>query len=78
MAITQPKSFTTTVLKAILPCLKTGMFLAMLITKASIHDAKEAGELILSTRPEGHFILDDEDYIGERLNDALKIDGYIL
>ncbi|MBT8914387.1 transposase, partial [Lactobacillus delbrueckii subsp. bulgaricus] len=39
---------------------------------------KEAEELILSTRPEGHFILGDEGYIGKRLHDALKIDGYIL
>ena len=55
-----------------------GYVLGCVITKASIHDAKEAEELILSTRPEGHFILGDEGYIGKRLHDALKIDGYIL
>ena len=55
-----------------------GYVLGYVITKASIHDAKEAEELILSTRPEGHFILGDEGYIGKRLHDALKIDGYIL
>ena len=55
-----------------------GYVLGYVITKASIHDAKEAEELILSTRPEGHFILGDEGYIGKRLHDALKIEGYIL
>lgn len=54
-----------------------GYVLGYVITKASIHDAKEAEELILSTRTEGHFILGDEGYIGKRLHDALKIDGYI-
>ncbi|MBT9065327.1 transposase, partial [Lactobacillus delbrueckii subsp. bulgaricus] len=54
---------------------KDGYVLGYVITKASIHDAKEAEELILSTR---HFILGDEGYIGKRLHDALKIDGYIL
>ncbi|WP_270448748.1 IS982 family transposase [Lactobacillus delbrueckii] len=55
-----------------------GYVLGYVITKASIHDAKEAEELIFSTRSEGHFILGDEGYIGKRLHDALKIDGYIL
>ncbi|MBT9052669.1 transposase, partial [Lactobacillus delbrueckii subsp. bulgaricus] len=48
-----------------------GYVLGCVITKASNHDAKEAEELILSTR---HFILGDEGYIGKRLHDALKID----
>ena len=55
-----------------------GYVLGYVITKASIHDAKEAKELILSARPEGHFILGDEGYMGKRLHDTLKIDGYIL
>jgi hypothetical protein len=55
-----------------------GYVLGYVIAKASIHDAQEAKELILSPRPEGHFILGDEGYIGKRLHDALKIDGYIL
>lgn len=54
-----------------------GYVLGYVITKASIHDAKEAEELILSPRPEGHFILGDEGYIGKRLHDALKINSYI-
>ena len=42
-----------------------GYVLGYVIAKASIHDAQEAKELILSPRPEGHFILGDEGYIGK-------------
>ncbi|MFV4953837.1 IS982 family transposase [Lactobacillus delbrueckii subsp. allosunkii] len=55
-----------------------GYFLGCVITKASIRDAKEVEELILSTCPEWHFILGDKGYIGKRLHNALKIYGYIL
>ncbi|BBL28355.1 hypothetical protein LDE03_15440 [Lactobacillus delbrueckii subsp. delbrueckii] len=48
------------------------------ITKASIHDTKEAKEVIPSTHPEGRYILGNEGYIGKRLYEALKTNGYIL
>ena len=65
MAITQPKSFTTTVFKGHFAVSQDGYVLGYVITKASIRDAKEAEEPILSTRPEGYFILGDKGYIGK-------------
>lgn len=53
-------------------------YYGFIITKASIHDAKEAEELIFSTCPEERYILGDEGYIGKRLHEALKINGYKL
>lgn len=45
------------------------------ITKASIYTTKEAEKLILNIQC---YVLDDEGYIGKRLHDELKINGYVL
>lgn len=49
-----------------------------MVTKASVHDAKETIELIANARPISHFILGDEDYLGKKLQDSLRQKGYIF
>ena len=56
-----------------------GYILNYTVTKASIHDAKAAPELIENTvELTNGYILGDEGYIGQRLHDQLKQKGYIL
>ena len=49
-----------------------------LVPKASVHDAKEALELILNTDLKQKYILGDEGYLGKQLYDKLKKLGYTL
>lgn len=55
-----------------------GYILNYTITKASVHDAKEALELILNTDLKQKYILGDEGYLGKQLYDKLKKLGYTL
>ena len=49
-----------------------GYILNYTVTKASIHDAKEALELVANTDLANNYILGDEGYIGQSLYKALK------
>lgn len=45
-----------------------GHLLDYVVTKASVHDAKETTELITNPQPKNHYIWDDEGYIGKELH----------
>ncbi|QQP29523.1 IS982 family transposase [Lactobacillus ultunensis] len=55
-----------------------GYLLDYAVTKASVHDAKEAVELIANTHPANHYLLGDEGYLGKDLAAELKHMGYVL
>lgn len=56
-----------------------GYILNYTVTKASVHDAKAAPELIDNTTGlTNRYILGDEGYIGHKLQDQLKQKSYIL
>lgn len=48
------------------------------VTKASVHDAKEAFELIANSSLPNRYYLGDEGYLGQKLHNQLKQVGYIL
>lgn len=55
-----------------------GYILDYVVTKASIHDAKEAVELMSNAHPANRYLLADEGYLGKKLHNQLKEMGYIL
>ena len=55
-----------------------GYLLDYVVTKASVHDAKEATELIVNAHPKNHYLLGDEGYLGKDLHQRLEQMGYKL
>ena len=55
-----------------------GYLLDYVVTKASVHDAKEATELIVNAHPKNHYLLGDEGYLGKDLHQRLEQIGYKL
>ena len=52
-----------------------GYLLDYVVTKASVHDAKEVVEFINNTHSNNHYLLGDEDYLGRDLANELKYIG---
>lgn len=48
------------------------------VTKASVHDAKETVESMSNAHPANRYLLADEGYLGKRLHNQLKEMGYTL
>lgn len=48
-----------------------------IVTKASVHDAKETVELITNAHPDNRYLLGDEGYLGKNLNQRLEQMGSI-
>ena len=55
-----------------------GYLLNYVVTKASVHDAKETVELMIDAHPANHYLLGDEGYLGKNLATNLKRMGYVL
>ena len=55
-----------------------GYLLDYIITKASVHDAKETVELITNAHPDNRYLLGDEGYLGKNLHQRLEQMGYTL
>lgn len=55
-----------------------GYLLGYVVTKASVHDARELPELIANVSPENRLILGDEGYIGKHMHNDLRKQGYII
>lgn len=55
-----------------------GYILDYVVTKASVHDARETVELIENTHPSNYYLLGDEGYLGKELHQQLKQMGYEL
>ena len=49
-----------------------------IVTKASVHDAKETVELITNAHPDNRYLLGDEGYLGKNLHQRLEQMGYTL
>ncbi|MCZ3866533.1 transposase, partial [Lactobacillus crispatus] len=49
-----------------------GYILDYVVTKASVHDARETVELIENTHPSNYYLLGDEGYLGKELHQQLK------
>ena len=55
-----------------------GYLLDYIVTKASVHDAKETVELITNAHPDNRYLLGDEGYLGKNLHQRLEQMGYTL
>ena len=55
-----------------------GYLLDYIVTKASVHDAKETVELITNAHPDNRYLLGDEGYLGKDLHQRLEQMGYTL
>ncbi|MBI1696128.1 transposase [Lactobacillus crispatus] len=55
-----------------------GYLLDYIVTKASVHDAKETVELITNAHPDNRYLLGDEGYLGKNLHQRLEQMGYML
>ena len=55
-----------------------GYILDYVVTKASVHDARETVELMENTHPSNYYLLGDEGYLGKELHQQLKQMGYEL
>ncbi|TDM85668.1 IS982 family transposase, partial [Lactobacillus crispatus] len=55
-----------------------GSILDYVVTKASVHDAKETVELLENAHPSNYYLLGDEGYLGKELHQQLKQMGYEL
>ena len=55
-----------------------GYILDYVVTKASVHDARETVELMGNTHPSNYYLLGDEGYLGKELHQQLKQMGYEL
>jgi hypothetical protein len=55
-----------------------GYLLDYIVTKASVHDAKETVELITNAHPDNRYLLGDEGYLGKNLHQRLEKMGYML
>lgn len=55
-----------------------GYILDYVVTKASVHDARETVELLENTHPSNYYLLGDEGYLGKELHQQLKQMGYEL
>ena len=55
-----------------------GYLLDYIVTKASVHDAKETVELITNAPPDNRYLLGDEGYLGKNLHQRLEQMGYTL
>ena len=55
-----------------------GYLLDYIVTKASVHDAKETGEPITNAHPDNRYLLGDEGYLGKNLHQRLEQMGYTL
>ena len=55
-----------------------GYLLDYIVTKASVHDAKETVELITNAHPDNRYLLGDEGYLGKKLHQRLEQMGYTL
>lgn len=55
-----------------------GYILDYVVTKASVHDAKELTELVENAKPSQRYILGDEGYVGKRLHKEMSKLGYVL
>ena len=49
-----------------------GYILDYVVTKASVHDARETVELMENTHPSNYYLLGDEGYLGKELHQQLK------
>ncbi|MGN8847889.1 transposase, partial [Lactobacillus amylovorus] len=49
-----------------------GYILDYVVTKASVHDARETVELLENTHPSNYYLLGDEGYLGKELHQQLK------
>ena len=55
-----------------------GYLLDYIVTKASVHDAKETVELITNAHPDNRYLLGDEGYLDKNLHQRLEQMGYTL
>lgn len=55
-----------------------GYIVDYVVTKASVHDAREAFELINNARLSNRFYLSEEGYLGKELHNRLNQIGFIL
>ena len=55
-----------------------GYLLDYIVTKASVHDAKETVESITNAHPDNRYLLGDEGYLGKNLHQRLEQMGYTL
>ncbi|KAA8810703.1 IS982 family transposase [Lactobacillus crispatus] len=55
-----------------------GYLLDYIVTKASVHDAKETVESITNAHPDNRYLLGDEGYLGKNLHQRLEQVGYTL
>ncbi len=55
-----------------------GYLLDYIVTKVSVHDAKETVELITNAHPDNRYLLGDEGYLGKNLHQRLEQMGYTL
>ena len=55
-----------------------GYLLDYIVTKASVHDAKETVEPITNAPPDNRYLLGDEGYLGKNLHQRLEQMGYTL
>lgn len=55
-----------------------GYLLDYIVTKASVHDAKETVELITNAHPDNRYLLGDEGYLGKNPHQRLEQMGYTL
>ena len=55
-----------------------GYLLDYIVTKASVHDAKETVELITNAHSDNRYLLGDEGYLGKNLHQRLEQMGYTL
>lgn len=55
-----------------------GYLLDYIVTKASVHDAKETVELITNAHPDNRYLLGDEGYLGKNMHQRLEQMGYTL
>ena len=49
-----------------------------IVTKVSVHDAKETVELITNAHPDNRYLLGDEGCLGKKLHQRLEPMGYTL
>ncbi len=75
LAIRQPKKIYYYGFKVHAIVSDDGYLLDYIVTKASVHDAKETVEPITNAHPDNSYLLGDEGYLGKKTASTLRANG---